>query len=134
MLGSSSMYSTPMRLLPICVASRILCASPPERVLAALDSERYPRPTFLRKPSLSFISLSTCFAIRSSFSFSFGGSCAKKSTACSIDMSVTSIMLLPCILTPSTTSFSLFPWQVSHGVAFMKPSISSFLQALVVWR
>ena len=32
MLGSSRMYSTPVRPEPICVASRMRCASPPARV------------------------------------------------------------------------------------------------------
>ena len=40
MLGSSRIYSTPTRLEPICVASLILCASPPDRVPADLDRVR----------------------------------------------------------------------------------------------
>ena len=32
--GSSSTYNTPDNLLPICVAKRILCASPPDNVEA----------------------------------------------------------------------------------------------------
>ncbi len=38
--GSSSTYMTPTRLDPIWVASRIRCASPPDRVRAERDSER----------------------------------------------------------------------------------------------
>ena len=40
MLGSSRIYSTPIRLEPICVASLILWLSPPESVAAERDSER----------------------------------------------------------------------------------------------
>ena len=38
--GSSSTYSTPTNPEPICVASRIRCASPPDSVAAARSSER----------------------------------------------------------------------------------------------
>ena len=38
--GSSRMYSTPTRLDPIWVASRIRCASPPDSVDAARSSDR----------------------------------------------------------------------------------------------
>lgn len=40
MEGSSSTYSTPTRPEPICVASRMRWASPPDRVPAARLSER----------------------------------------------------------------------------------------------
>ncbi len=40
MLGSSRIYSTPIRLEPICVARRIRWLSPPERVLAERDRVR----------------------------------------------------------------------------------------------
>ena len=40
MLGSSSTYSTPISPEPICVASRIRCASPPDRVLAVRSRVR----------------------------------------------------------------------------------------------
>ena len=40
MLGSSRMYSTPIRLEPICVARRIRWLSPPERVLAERERVR----------------------------------------------------------------------------------------------
>ena len=38
--GSSRMYSTPMSVVPIWVASRIRCASPPERLMLARSSVR----------------------------------------------------------------------------------------------
>ncbi len=38
--GSSSTYSTPTRPLPICVASRMRCASPPDNVPDARSSDR----------------------------------------------------------------------------------------------
>ena len=39
-LGSSKIYATPTRPEPICVASRIRCASPPDRVPVARDNVR----------------------------------------------------------------------------------------------
>ena len=58
--GSSRMYSTPTRPLPICVASRMRCASPPgERARGAaerevvepdVDQEAQPRADLLHEP------------------------------------------------------------------------------------
>lgn len=46
------MYSTPVRPEPICVANRILCASPPDKVPALLDSVRYSNPTSIKNCNL----------------------------------------------------------------------------------
>ena len=62
--GSSKIYSTPIRLLPIWVASRIRWLSPPERVPALRARVRYPRPTDFKKPSRDRIS----FRMRSAIS------------------------------------------------------------------
>ena len=40
MLGSSRMYKTPTSFEPICVASLILCDSPPDNVFEPLLKER----------------------------------------------------------------------------------------------
>ena len=44
MLGSSQTYSTPIRLEPICVASRMRCASPPESVPAVAVEREVVEP------------------------------------------------------------------------------------------
>ena len=38
--GSSRMYRTPISVVPICVASRIRCASPPDSVTLVRSSVR----------------------------------------------------------------------------------------------
>ena len=69
--GSSRIYSTPIRLEPICVASRMRWLSPPESVPALRERVRYPSPTDWRKPSRFRISLRMRSAIRSCWSVSF---------------------------------------------------------------
>ena len=68
------MYRTPTRLEPICVASRIRCASPPDSVAAARSSDRYPIPTLSRKRSRSPISRTIRRAIARSVSVSSSSS------------------------------------------------------------
>ena len=55
---------------PICVASRIRCASPPDSDPAARANVRYPSPTSSRKPMRALISFKICAAIMLSFSVS----------------------------------------------------------------
>src|SRR5260364_422705 len=47
--GSSSTYITPVSPDPICDASRMRCASPPDKVSALRSSDRYPKPTLLER-------------------------------------------------------------------------------------
>src|SRR5659263_133452 len=54
--GSSKMYSTPIKPEPICVARRIRCASPPERVADERFSVMYSSPTSTRNSSRAMIS------------------------------------------------------------------------------
>ena len=49
MEGSSSTYITPVSPEPICEASRMRWASPPDRVSAERSRDRYCRPTSFRK-------------------------------------------------------------------------------------
>ena len=64
MLGSSRIYKTPDNPAPICVAKRILCASPPDRVPAGLDNVKYSSPTSTKNCNLLFSSFNIWFAIR----------------------------------------------------------------------
>ena len=62
-LGSSNIYSTPVNPEPICVAKRILWASPPDNVPADLESVKYSKPTSIKNWSLASISFKICSAI-----------------------------------------------------------------------
>ena len=53
-LGSSKIYNTPVNPDPICVAKRILCASPPDNVPAGLDNVKYSSPTSIKNCNLWF--------------------------------------------------------------------------------
>ena len=55
--------STPRSFDPICVASRIRCPSPPDKVAAERSSEMYPKPTAFKNCSRSTISCMTRPAI-----------------------------------------------------------------------
>ena len=58
--GSSRMYRTPISVVPIWVASRIRCASPPDRLIArAVERSGSRGPTSTRNPSRATISLRT---------------------------------------------------------------------------
>ena len=56
MEGSSKTYKTPVNLEPICVARRIRCASPPDKVPDERFSVRYSKPTLFKKDNLEIIS------------------------------------------------------------------------------
>ena len=66
-LGSSKIYSTPVNPEPICVASLIRWASPPDNVPALLDNVKYSRPTSIKNCNLLFNSLNIWSAIILSF-------------------------------------------------------------------
>ena len=57
----------PVNPEPIYVASLILCASPPDKVPAALDKVRYSSPTSIKNCNLVFNSFNICSAIISFF-------------------------------------------------------------------
>jgi len=61
--GSSKIYSTPIRLLPIWVARRMRWLSPPERVPLDRDRVRYPNPTDCKNRSRDRISFKICAAM-----------------------------------------------------------------------
>ena len=60
------MYKTPTNADPICVASLILCASPPDKVEAALSKVMYPNPKSYKNLRRILISFKICFEILSS--------------------------------------------------------------------
>src|SRR5574344_2711742 len=113
MEGSSRMYMTPVSPLPICVESRMRCASPPLNVDAERSSVRYSRPTFLRKWSRAFISFNICAEIWASLSVSF--SVSKNEIVSVTENIVRSHLLLPPTVTHSASGRSFFPWQVLHS-------------------
>ena len=67
MLGSSRIYNTPVKPEPICVASLILCASPPDKLPAGRDKVKYSSPTSIKNCNLLFNSFSIWSAIIASF-------------------------------------------------------------------
>ena len=110
--GSSKTYKTPVNLDPICVASLIRWASPPERLPAFLDSVRYSKPTSFKKANRLWIS----FIIRLPIFASSVVSCklSTKVKASLIDISVNSYIFLPPTLTDNALSDKRIPWQVGH--------------------
>ena len=107
------------------MASRMRCASPPDSVAAARDSDRYSSPTSSKKPSRDWISLSTCPAIACSRDPSVNE--FRNSDASAIDSSATSAMdFLPRLpadnVTARISGFSRVPSHSGHGTSRMKPS------------
>ena len=118
------MYKTPTSELPICVASRIRCDSPPESVVADRPSVKYVNPTFVRNPSRARISLSTWCAICSSRAL--GLNSAKNFSHCSIESRVSLSMFAPPTVTASASGFSRAPLHCGQTEADMYFSMSSF--------
>ena len=102
---------------PICVASRMRCASPPDSEPALRARVRYSSPTLLRKPSRERISLRISLAIISSVLFSFKFS--KKSTSALTESAHSSLMFSPPTVTASDSFFSRRPPQVGQGTSFI---------------
>ena len=132
MLGSSRMYSTPCNPDPICVASRMRCASPPDSVSALRDSVRYSSPTSSMNFSRALISrrigsLIIDFVLSSR-------SPAKNSVSFTTDMAVISAMLSPPTRTDSASFLSRRPLQTGHGRLRMNRSMSLLTQSLDVSR
>ena len=63
--GSSSTYITPVKPLPIWLAKRIRCASPPDKVSAERESDKYSKPTLVKNLRRLLISLTILSAIAS---------------------------------------------------------------------
>ena len=114
MLGSSSMYSDPTRLLPSDVARLMRCDSPPERVDDRRLSVRYPKPTSVRNCSRLRISTSKRLATLDWCSSS--SSRLKKTFSSSIGISTSSLMVVFPIFTYPASGFSLAPLQTGQMV------------------
>ena len=124
MLGSSRMYATPTRPDPICVARRILCASPPERLAVPLDNVRYSRPTSCKNPTLARISFNIWSPIKCCCSLS---SMPSRNTHRSFtDIDVISYMFLSATVTARDDALSRCPLHVVHGVIRINCSYSAF--------
>ncbi len=106
-----------MSLLPICVARRMRCASPPDSVAEARESERYPIPTSFRKPRRSRISLRIFPAI--SISRAVGLSFVKKACASSSVSAVSVSIERSSTRTESASGFSRRPLQSGQAEADM---------------
>src|SRR5664280_2703671 len=117
-----------MSLLPICVARRMRCASPPERVADARASERYPIPTSFRKPRRSPIS----FRIFPAISSSRGeGVRASKNAFASSSVSAVSVSMgRPSTSTASASGFNRRPLHAGQGEADMYISSSARASSL----
>jgi len=134
MLGSSRMYSTPMSEEPICVASRMRCASPPESVAAARESVRYCRPTLCKKPRRLRISLMMRPAIIACISVSCGSSASRKRRHSVTGRSQNSEIFIPPTVTARTSFRRRRPPQSGQGVSAMHCSISARMAGLCVSR
>ena len=121
--GSSSTYSTPVRPDPICVASRIRCASPPASVAAGRSSDRYPSPTSARKPSRVWISLNGRSAISSSREVR--RSSRSQEAASVTGRAATSAIDRPPTVTARISGASRAPPHAGHGTARMNASCAS---------
>ena len=126
MLGSSRIYSTPVRPEPICVARRIRCASPPERLAAYRVSVRYSRPTSCRKCRRAFTSFKIGPAISCAAfpSFLLSLSRVKNSKLSVMVISETSWMFLSPTVTARLSLFSRLPPHSSHGLIRIYSSYS----------
>ena len=116
---------TPTRLEPIWVASRIRWASPPERVRADLESDRYPMPTLTRKESRSATSLTIRRAIARSVSVISRVSIQSRAPVA--DISVKSLIEIPPTVTARLSGLSRAPWQEGQSCSAMYSSIRSRL-------
>ena len=101
------------------------CASPPDSVAAARDSDKYSSPTSSRKPSRDCISLSTCPAIACSRGPRV--SALRKSAQSEMDSSQTSAMdFVPrspaASVTARISGLSRVPSHTGQGTSRMKPS------------
>ena len=116
----------PTRPEPIWVASRMRCASPPDSVPAARDSDRYSSPTSSRKPSRDWISLSTWPAIACSRGAQRQRVEELRRSRRSTARATSAIDFAPCFPADSVTArisgLSRVPSHSGHGTSRMKPS------------
>ena len=116
--GSSKIYTTPFKESPSWVASRILCASPPDKLVADLSSVRYERPTSARYFKRNCISLitgsETFFSFKERAFLLFCENILKKLFAFPIFIAVTSAMLFSKIVTDKDSLRKRFPWHSGH--------------------
>ena len=115
--GSSKTYITPVSPEPICEASRMRWASPPDKVPDWRESDRYSSPTLFKKFSRSTISFKILWAISRFCGLSFSSAPANHPSACLIDMAETSMMSSPAILIASASGFRRLPPQCSQTAA-----------------
>ncbi len=114
------MYATPTRPEPICVARRIRCASPPDRVpVARRECSRYSSPTSSRKTASRALDLSENKLMSDQLA---AAACQleplHKLHAAGSDRhrSVTSAIFLSATVTASAAGFSRCPPQALHTV------------------
>ncbi len=122
MEGSSRIYSTPMRLDPIWVASLIRWLSPPERVAADRLRVRYCSPTLCRNPSRERISFNIWSAIMVWVLVRVSPSMNRR--ASDTGRVVKSWMLLPPTVTARLSIFSRLPLHTGQGHWLMASSSS----------
>src|SRR3989344_3941738 len=119
----------PVRREPICVASLILCASPPARVVDSRESVRYSRPTSLRNTSRFDISFTSGSATENSDDprtpLLFILSSRKYSSAFSTVRSLTDAIFSSPIFTPSASGRSRLPLHDSQALITIYFSISA---------
>src|SRR3989338_1342599 len=119
----------PVRREPICVASLILCASPPARVVDSRESVRYSRPTSLRNTSRFDISFTSGSATENSDDprtpLLFILSSRKYSSAFSTVRSLTEAIFSSPIFTPSASGRSRLPLHDSQTLITIYFSISA---------
>ena len=106
------------------------CASPPDNVSAERESVRYSKPTSDKNLSRALISFKILFAI-SVFSLLKLKS-SKNGISALTDISQTSAIFLPFILTESALSFSLLPLQVGQVISRTNLPISNLIKSLLL--
>ena len=131
--GSSRMYSTPTRLDPICVASRMRCASPPESVRRAAREREVAEPDVVEEGEALARSRAGC--ARRSCDRSRRARGARRTSAPRAPTSArTESMLSPPTVTASDSGCRRAPWQAGHARSAMYCSIRSFCSADSVSR
>ena len=107
MLGSSSIYSEPTRLLPSEAVRFILWLSPPLNVLDWRFNVRYPSPTSTRNCNL--LRISVIRRLLMAVSCSSSTRLSNQSLRLTTGISTRFVMLLPFIFTYSTSFFNRVP-------------------------
>ncbi len=128
-LGSSRIYSEPVRLLPNDVERLMRCDSPPDRVELNLSSVRYPSPTsdrFLRRVVISSSTLSALFV-----SYSSSSIFVKMSISESISELTKSAIVYPPTLTYRASLRSLLP---PHSSQVVLPVYRAFITRYCILR